>query len=68
MDACKAAGLMQRQTVQFHWKNVAPTRHWRVLAAPQGDSRRLGAAGGGSMAPTLGTGVSSLPPRGLSLP
>ena len=26
IDACKAAGLMQRQTVQFHWKNAAPAR------------------------------------------
>ncbi|MBT2325104.1 N-acetyltransferase [Variovorax paradoxus] len=35
--ACADAGLMLRHTVQFHWKN---------------------------MAPTLGTGVSSLPPEG----
>jgi len=35
--ACEQAGLMLRHTVQFHWKN---------------------------MAPTLGTGVSSLPPEG----
>ena len=37
LDACTQAGLMLRQTVQFHWTN---------------------------MAPTLGTGVSSLPPGG----
>ncbi|WP_119964902.1 GNAT family N-acetyltransferase [Simplicispira lacusdiani] len=24
LDACAQAGLMQRQTVQFHWKNAAP--------------------------------------------
>ena len=40
LNACAQAGLMQRQTVQFHWKNVAPT---------------------------LGTGVSSLPLSGEGL-
>ncbi len=25
LAACERAGLMQRHTVQFHWKNVAPT-------------------------------------------
>jgi predicted N-acyltransferase len=35
--ACADAGLMLRNTVQFHWENIAPT---------------------------LGTGVSSLPPEG----
>ncbi len=45
MDACKAAGLMQRQTVQFHWKNVAPTLGTDVSSLPpEGGSRRLGAA------------------------
>ena len=37
LDACAQAGLLLRQTVQFHWTNRAPT---------------------------LGTGVSSLPPEG----
>ena len=37
LDACARAGLMPRQTIQFHWTNRAPT---------------------------LGTGVSSLPPEG----
>ncbi|MEY4344445.1 MAG: hypothetical protein RL032_277, partial [Pseudomonadota bacterium] len=40
-QACADAGLMLRNTVQFHWKNVAPT---------------------------LGTGVSSLPPEGAHFP
>jgi predicted N-acyltransferase len=40
-QACADAGLMLRHTVQFHWKNVAPT---------------------------LGTGVSSLPPEGAHFP
>jgi predicted N-acyltransferase len=39
--ACQEAGLMLRHTVQFHWKNVAPT---------------------------LGTGVSSLPTEGAVPP
>ncbi|WP_461162150.1 GNAT family N-acetyltransferase [Simplicispira piscis] len=65
MDACKAAGLMQRQTVQFHWKNVAPTLGTGVSSLPpEGALAALGRPGGGSMAPTLGTGVSSLPPEG----
>ncbi|GGH56342.1 hypothetical protein GCM10010975_14900 [Comamonas phosphati] len=37
LQACEQDGWMARSTVQFHWKNVAPT---------------------------LGTGVSSLPPEG----
>ena len=65
MDACKAAGLMQRQTVQFHWKNVAPTLGTTVSSLPpEGALAALGRPGGGSMAPTLGTAVSSLPPEG----
>ena len=65
MDACKAAGLMQRQTVQFHWKNVAPTLGTTVSSLPpEGALAALGRPGSGSMAPTLGTGVSSLPPEG----
>ena len=42
---------------------MAPRPHRRVLAAPKGLAA-LGRPGGGSMAPTLGTGVSSLPPKG----
>ena len=65
MDACKAAGLMQRQTVQFHWKNVAPTLGTGVSSLPpEGALAALGRPGGGSVAPTLGTAVSSLPPEG----
>ena len=66
MDACKAAGLMQRQTVQFHWKNVAPTLGTTVSSLPpEGALAALGRPGDGSVsAPTLGTGVSSLPPEG----
>lgn len=31
--ACEQAGLMLRHTVQFHWKNVAPTPH-RLRGSP----------------------------------
>ena len=51
MDACKAAGLMQRQTVQFHWKNVAPTLGTTVSSLPpEGALAALGRPGGGSVA------------------
>ncbi|MBH1978703.1 MAG: N-acetyltransferase [Comamonadaceae bacterium] len=51
MDACKAAGLMQRQTVQFHWKNVAPTLGTGVSSQPpEGALAALGRPGGGSVA------------------
>ena len=51
MDACKAAGLMQRQTVQFHWKNVAPTLGTGVSSLPpEGALAALGRPGGGSVA------------------
>ena len=65
LDACAQAGLMLRQTVQFHWKNVAPTLGTGVSSLPpEGALAALGRPGGGSAAPTLGTGVSSLPPEG----
>ena len=58
-------GLMLRHTVQFHWKNVAPTLGTDVSSLPpEGALAALGRPGGGSAAPTLGTGVSSLPPEG----
>ncbi len=34
IDACSAAGMMQRHTVQFHWKNVAPTLPHFVSSLP----------------------------------
>ena len=59
-------GLMLRHTVQFHWKNVAPTLGTDVSSLPpEGALAALGRPGGGSgAAPTLGTDVSSLPPEG----
>ena len=65
LDACTQAGLMLRQTVQFHWTNMAPTLGTGVSSLPpEGAFAALGRPGGGSAPPTLGTGVSSLPPGG----
>ena len=51
LNACAQAGLMQRQTVQFHWKNVAPTLGTGVSSLPPaGALAALGRPGGGSMA------------------
>ena len=56
-------GLMLRHTVQFHWKNVAPTLGTDVSSLPpEGALAALGRPGGGSGAPpTLGTGGFLLP-------
>ncbi len=56
-------GLMLRHTVQFHWKNVAPTLGTDVASLPpEGALAALGRPGGGSgAAPTLGTGGFLLP-------
>ena len=56
-------GLMLRHTVQFHWKNVAPTLGTDVSSLPpEGALATLGRPGGGSgAAPTLGTGGFLLP-------
>ena len=56
-------GLMLRHTVQFHWKNVAPTLGTYVSSLPpEGALAALGRPGGGSgAAPTLGTGGFLLP-------
>jgi uncharacterized protein len=62
--ACTAAGLMLRHTVQFHWKNVAPTLAAGAAALPQsgegapdtpgpGARFALGRPGGKPLAPTL---------------
>jgi len=51
LNACAQAGLMQRQTVQFHWKNVAPTLGTGVSSLPpEGALAALGRPGGGSAA------------------
>ncbi len=59
---CDAWPLMARQTVQFHWKNQAPTLRTGVSALPpEGERFALGRPGGENSAPTLRTGVSALP-------
>ena len=56
-------GLMLRHTVQFHWKNVAPTLGTGVSSLPpEGALAAVGRPGDGSgAAPTLGTGGFLLP-------
>ncbi|MDA7415840.1 GNAT family N-acetyltransferase [Xenophilus arseniciresistens] len=50
MAACEQAGLMRRQTVQFHWSNVAPTLPAsRGSLPPEGALAALGRPGGGSV-------------------
>ncbi|MBI2771044.1 MAG: N-acetyltransferase [Burkholderiales bacterium] len=47
--ACADAGLMLRHTVQFHWKNVAPTLGTAVPSLPpEGARPALGRPGGGT--------------------
>ena len=67
--ACAEAGLMLRHTVQFHWKNVAPTLPTACGSLPpEGVAPAFGRPGGGG-APTL-PGASgacgSLPPEGAA--
>ena len=63
-------GLMLRHTVQFHWKNVAPTlpaAHGSL--PPEGALPALGRPGGGeAAAPTLPAAQGSLPPEGALPP
>ena len=61
--ACEEAGLMLRHTVQFHWKNVAPTLvASRTALPPEG----VGLARGGPsllpVAPTLVASRTARPP------
>ena len=45
-EACASAGLMLRHTVQFHWKNVAPTLvAARTVLPPEGERFALGRPG-----------------------
>ena len=54
MVACEQAGMMLRHTVQFHWKNVAPTlAAARTALPPEGAQFTLGRPGGETGAPTL---------------
>ncbi len=52
--ACEQAGMMLRHTVQFHWKNVAPTLPAaRGALPPEGAAFGLGRPGADMAAPTL---------------
>ena len=65
MEACEQAGMMLRHTVQFHWKNVAPTlAAARAALPPEGAQFTLGRSGGETVAPTLAAARAALPPKG----
>ncbi|RYF00949.1 MAG: hypothetical protein EOO32_05625, partial [Comamonadaceae bacterium] len=66
VQAAQQAGLMLRHTVQFHWKNVAPTLPTACGSLPpEGAQPALGRPGGGlAVAPTLPAACGSLPPEG----
>ncbi|MEO9041595.1 MAG: GNAT family N-acetyltransferase [Rhodoferax sp.] len=63
--ACEKAGLMLRHTVQFHWKNMAPTLvAARTALPPEGAELARGGPSRRSAAPTLVTASTVLPPEG----
>jgi predicted N-acyltransferase len=63
--ACAEAGLMLRHTVQFHWKNMAPTLvAARTALPPEGADLARGGPSLRSLAPTLP--VLPEPVEGLS--
>ncbi|MBU0590377.1 MAG: GNAT family N-acetyltransferase [Gammaproteobacteria bacterium] len=66
--ACTSAGLLLRHTVQFHWKNVAPTLGTGVSSLPPEGVDFPGGGPAENLAPTLGTGMSSLPHEGVDFP
>ena len=61
--ACAEAGLMLRHTVQFHWKNVAPTLvAARTALPPKGAVLARGGPSLQTVAPTLVAARTELPP------
>jgi predicted N-acyltransferase len=61
--ACAEAGLMLRHTVQFHWKNVAPTLvAARTALPPEGAVLARGGPSLQTVAPTLVAASAALPP------
>ena len=65
LAACDRAGLLPRHTVQFHWKNLAPTLATACASLPpEGAPFALGRPGDSTHAPTLATACASLPPEG----
>ena len=66
--ACEAAGMMLRHTVQFHWKNVAPTLPTACGSLPpEGAGLAWGGPALRPVAPTPPTSCGSLPPEGAGL-
>ena len=64
VKACEEAGMMLRHTVQFHWRNVAPTLGADAPALPpEAACFALGRPGGKAVAPTLAAEASGLPPE-----
>ena len=61
--ACAEAGLMLRHTVQFHWKNMAPTLvAARTALPPEGADLARGGPSLRPLAPTLVAARTALPP------
>jgi predicted N-acyltransferase len=61
--ACAESGLMLRHTVQFHWKNMAPTLvASRTALPPEGADLARGGPSLRSLAPTLVASRTALPP------
>jgi predicted N-acyltransferase len=59
--ACTEAGLMLRNTVQFHWTNVPPTLGTDASSpAPEGECFALGRPGGETGYPDFDTFLASL--------
>jgi len=66
--ACAEAGLMLRHTVQFHWKNVAPTPFAaRTALPPEGAVLARGGPSLQTAAPTPVAARTALPPEGAVL-
>ena len=68
LAACADAGMMQRQQVQFHWKNMRPPRCAAAPAAlpPEGAVAALGRPGDGegTTPPRFAASPAALPPEG----
>ncbi len=63
--ACEQAGMMLRHTVQFHWKNVAPTLPAaRGALPPEGAVSPWGGPAAKPVGPTLPAARGALPPEG----
>ena len=69
LAACEQAGMMLRHTVQFHWKNVAPTLPAaRGALPPEGAASPWGGPAASPVAPTLPAARGALPPEGAASP